>query len=108
MIEIHHHIKKDNQSILASAILTTLFIVVLNIATELNPYLRTLLNQYFFNVWVSKGILTATVFILSVIWLRNSNIFRPVEDEVYFLRYLSFYSILSFLIIFIFYFFKFI
>lgn len=108
MLEKHHRTNKDNQAVLVSAILTILSIVVLNIATEFNPYFRNLLNQYFFNVWVAKGILTASIFIFSVIWFRNSNIFRSNEDEVYFLRYLSFYSILSFLIIFLFYFVKFI
>jgi hypothetical protein len=108
MTETHHRINKDNQAVLVSAILTVLSIVVLNITTEFNPYLRNILNQYFFNVWIAKGILTASIFIFSVIWFRNANVFRTNEDEVYFLRYLSFYSILSFLAIFLFYFVKFV
>lgn len=108
MTPVHHHVSRDNQAVLVSAILTTLFIVVISIASELNPYLKSLLNRYFFNYWISKGILTASVFILSVVVFRNSNYFRQIEDEVYFLRYLSFYAVLSFLIIFIFYFLKFV
>lgn len=101
-------ISKNSQAVLVSLILTIVFIAVLTISTELNIYLKTLLSNYFFNVWVGKGLLTASIFMLSVIYFRNSNIFREMENEVYFLRYLSLFSALSFLAIYIVCFFKFI
>ncbi len=97
---------KLNRGILVGAIFTIFFITILIISSEINLYFKKILSEYFFNYWIAKGVLSASVFVVSAIVFKNTNYFRKNEDETYFLNYLSFFSTLCFLIVFVFFFFS--